>query len=78
MSKNFLDSNVYFGLSKVYLFKNITIILVEIVRMTLDAFWSENRPFVSETFHRSRRGFAPESNIAVIGRRLRLSGYKFG
>ena len=50
MSKNFLDSNVYFGLSKITasmfrqkltVFKNMIIILVEIVRMTLDAFWSE-------------------------------------
>ena len=31
-------------------------------------FGMKNRPFVSVTFHRSRRGFAPEANVATIGR----------
>ena len=31
-------------------------------------FGLKNRPFVSATFHRSRRGFAQEANVAVIGR----------
>ena len=31
-------------------------------------FGLKNRPFVSATFHSSRRGFAPEANVAAIGR----------
>ena len=31
-------------------------------------FCLKNRPFVSATFHSSRRGFAPEANVAAIGR----------
>ena len=46
----------------------MTIILVEIVRITSDAFWSEKLTFVSATFHRSRRGFAPKANVAAMGR----------
>ena len=46
----------------------MTIILVEIVRITLDAFWSEKLTFVSATFHCSRRRFAPEANVAAMGR----------
>ena len=72
MSKNFLDSNVYFRLSKVNVstkqltaLKNMTIILVEIVRMTLDAFWSEKSTICQHNC--SRRGFAPEPNVAAIG-----------
>ena len=30
-------------------------------------FDQKNRPFVSATFHCSRRGFAPEANVAAIG-----------
>jgi len=31
-------------------------------------FGLKNRHFVSATFHSSRRGFAPEANVAAIGR----------
>ena len=31
-------------------------------------FGLKNRPFVSATFHSSRRGFAPEANVAAIRR----------
>ena len=44
----------------------MTIKLVEIVRMTLDAFWSEK--WTIATFHCSCRGFAPEADVAAIGR----------
>ena len=33
-------------------------------RMVFDL---KNRPFVSATFHRSRRTFVPEANVAAIG-----------
>jgi len=46
----------------------MTIIQDEIVRMTFDAFWSKNLPFAITTFHSSRRGFAPEANVAAIER----------
>ena len=35
-------------------------------RMTLDAFFLKNLPFVSATFHCSSCGFAPEANVAAI------------
>ena len=51
--------------TKLTVFKNMTIILVEIVRMTLDAFWSEK----STNCQRNISPIVPRANVALIGRR---------
>ena len=49
---------IYVSTKQLTVFKNMAIILVQIVRMTLDAFSCEKS--VSAKFHRSRNGFAPQ------------------
>ena len=55
--------------TSVYLtWTNMTIILAEIVRMTLDGFWSEKSTICQRNISPLARGFAPEVNVAAIGR----------
>ena len=50
------------------MFRKTTDSIQEYEHYTLDAVWSDKSTIFSVTFHRSRRGFAPEANVAAIGR----------
>ena len=63
--RNISSYRVYVSTKQLTVFKNVPIILVQIVRTTLDAIGVKIRPFVSAT---SRRGFAPVANVAASGR----------
>ena len=49
-------------------FTNMTIILVEIVRMTLDAFWSEKSTMYQRNISQHAPRVCAGGNVAAIGR----------